>query len=103
MSPSNRHGTPIDPVPFLVVSGLACMLVLSFGPLYGRAFGLSLPASVLGSVLLSVGLIAAAFYRQVWDATPVGEAPVELRVERLLYGALAFGVIVVAVTLPIYL
>jgi len=103
MSLSNRHGTPIDPVPFLVVSGLSCMLVLSFGPLYGRAFGLSMPVSVAVSVLLSVGLVGAAFYRQVWDATPIGEAPIELRFERLLYGALAFGVIVVAVTLPIYL
>ncbi|AFO56896.1 hypothetical protein NJ7G_1652 [Natrinema sp. J7-2] len=31
----NRHGVRIDPVPFVVVVGLAFMFLLSFGPLYG--------------------------------------------------------------------
>lgn len=99
----NRHGTPIDPVPAIVVSGLGCMLALSFGPLYGQAFGLSLSVSLLISAVISAAVTVAAFYWQVWDARPLGETSVGMRAERLFYGALAFGVIVVALTLPILL
>jgi len=98
---SNRNGTPVDPVPFFVVSGLACMLSLSFGPLYGQAFGLSLPVSLLVSIVVSGTVTAASFYWQVWDTYPLEETPLEIRFERLFYGALAFGVIVVALTLPL--
>ncbi len=101
MRASNRHGTPIDPVPFVVVAGLACMLLLSFGPLYGQAFGLSLLTALAVSVALSVGAVTVAFYRQVWTATPLEEAPVEMRAERLFYGTLAFAVVVLALTLPL--
>ncbi|MEF8778781.1 MAG: hypothetical protein V5A36_07705 [Natronomonas sp.] len=100
---SNRHGTPVDPVPFFVVSGLACMLALSFGPLYGQAFGLSLPMSLLISAVVSVTVTIASFYWQVWDTYPLEATPVEIRFERLFYGALAFGVIIVALTLPLFL
>ena len=99
----NRNGTPVDPVPFAVVSGLACMLSLSFGPLYGQAFGLSLPSALLVSAAASIGVTVASFYWQVWDTYPLEETPVEIRFERLVYGALAFGVIVVALTLPVLL
>lgn len=98
---SNRNGTPVDPVPFVVVSGLACMLLLSFGPLYGQAFGFSLSASLLGSIVVSVGVTVASFYWQVWDTYPLEMPPVEIRFERLFYGSLAFGVILVALTLPL--
>jgi len=33
----NRHGSHVDPVPFVVVAGLTFMILLSFGPLYGQA------------------------------------------------------------------
>lgn len=98
---SNRHGTPVDPVPFVVVSGLACMLSLSFGPLYGQAFGLSLPLSILASVALSAAVTVASYYWQVWDSYPLEDTSVEIRFERLLYAAIALGVIIVALTLPI--
>jgi hypothetical protein len=100
---TNRHGTPVDPVPFVVVSGLACMLSLSFGPLYGQAFGFSVLSSFLVSVAASIGVTVASFYWQVWDTYPLEETPVEIRFERLFYGALAFGVIVVGLTVPILL
>ena len=98
---SNRRGTPIDPVPFVVVTGLSCMLLLSFGPLYGLAFGLSLSNALAVSVALSVLATATAFYRQIWTATPRAEVPIELRIERLFYGALAVAVLFVAVTLSL--
>ena len=98
---SNRDGTPVDPVPFVVVSGLACMLLLSLGPLYGQAFGFSLSSSLVVSIVVSIGVTVASFYWQVWDTYPLEETPVEIRFERLFYGALAFGVIVVALTLAV--
>jgi hypothetical protein len=100
---SNRDGTPVDPVPFVVVSGLACMLLLSLGPLYGQAFGFSLSSSLVVSIVISIGVTVASFYWQVWDTYPLEETPVEIRFERLFYGALAFGVIVVALTLAVVL
>lgn len=101
MSLSNRHGTPVDPVPFIVVAGLSSMLLLSFGPLYGQAYGLPLWAALTVSVACSLLATALAFYWQVWDARPVAEAPIEPRVQRLFYGALAFAVVVVGLTVPL--
>ncbi len=100
---SNRRGVPIDPVPFIVVTGLGCMLLLSFGPLYGQAFGLSLSSALLVSITLSAVVTVGAFYWEVWDGTPAAETPVELRAERLYYGTLAFAVIFVVLTLPLLL
>lgn len=100
---SNRNGTSVDPVPFVVVSGLGCMLSLSFGPLYGQAFGLSLPIALLVSVVLSLAVTVASFYWQVWDAYPAKRTAVAIRAERLFYGTIAFGVLLVALTLPIFL
>ncbi|WP_181691097.1 hypothetical protein [Natronomonas sp. LN261] len=98
---SNRDGTPIDPVPFAVVGGLAFMLLLSVGPLYGLAYGLSLPVSLAVSTVLYAVVAVGAFYRQVWDAHPRRETPVRMRAEQLFHGALAFAVVLVAVTLPL--
>lgn len=77
------------------------MLFLSLGPLYGQAFGLSLFVALLLSVALSVVVTAAAFYRYVWTATPLTEAPIGPRFERLFYGIIAFGVILAGLTVPL--
>lgn len=103
MSLPNRRGTPVDPVPFVVVSGLAFMVLFSFGPLYGLAFGLSLPTALAVSGIVFLTVVGLAFYRQVWNARPPGEISVQMRAEQLLYGALAFAVVVVAATLPLVL
>lgn len=100
---SNRGGSPIDPVPFLVVTGLGCMMLLSLGPLYGQAFGLPLSIALPLSITLSVLFTVAAFYWQVWKATPLKETPVEVRAERLYYGGLAFAVIFIGLTIPLLL
>jgi protein-S-isoprenylcysteine O-methyltransferase Ste14 len=103
MALPNRHGAPVDPVPFVVVSGLAFMLSFSFGPLYGLAFGLSLPTALAVSGMAFLVVAALAFYRQVWNARPTGETSVAMRAEQLLYGALAFAVVVAGATLPLVL
>lgn len=100
---SNRRGESIDPVPFVVVAGLASMILLSFGPLYGRAFGLSLSVALFVSIALSAAATGLAVYWQVWQATPLREAPIEMRIQRLFYGAAAFAVIFVALNLALVL
>ena len=80
--PRNRRGEPIDPVPFLVTTGLAFTLVFSFGPLYGLAYGLSLPLALAPPV----------------DAGPL---PSGQRFERLLYAGIGLGVAFLALTLPL--
>ena len=97
----NRHGAPVDPVPFVVLCGLAFMISFSFGPLYGLAFGLSLPTALAASGTVFLAVTALAFYRLVWTARPPGEVSVQMRAEQLLYGTLAFAVVVAAATLPL--
>ncbi|USZ71586.1 hypothetical protein [Natronosalvus halobius] len=99
----NREGTPVDPVPFFVVAGLAVMLVLSFGPLYGQAIGVGLEYSAAGSIALSFVFTVGAYYRQVWTVRPefVGVVPSEMRVERLYYLMLVLLVVVVGLAIPL--
>jgi len=99
----NRHGAPVDPVPFVVLCGLAFMLSFSFGPLYGLAFGLSLPTALAASGMAFLAVTGLAFYRLVWSARPPGETSLQLRAEQLLYGSLAFAVVVAGATLPLVL
>ncbi len=98
----NRHGTPIDPVPFLVVVGLAFMLLLSFGPLYGQALGTSLDISIAVSVVSFLFVAGLAYYWQVWTARPQGTAvPAGIRAERLFYLMIVLAAIIVALAVPL--
>ena len=98
----NRHGTPIDPVPFLVVVGLAFMLLLSFGPLYGQALGTSLDISIAVSVVSCRFVARLADYWQVWAARPQGPAvPAGIRAERLFYLMIVLAAIIVALAVPL--
>ncbi|WP_280586397.1 hypothetical protein [Halorubrum sp. Boch-26] len=99
----NRHGDRVDPVPFLVVVGLAFAFALSFGPLYGLAYGLALPASVAVSTLAFAVAAAVAYHRLVRCAPPLdaGPLPPGPRLARLLYAGAAFGVLLVALTVPL--
>jgi hypothetical protein len=99
----NRHGDRVDPVPFLVTAGLAFAFALSFGPLYGLAYGLTLSASLAASTLAFAVAAAIAYHRLVRCAPPLdaGPLPPGPRVERLLYAGAAFGVLIVALTLPL--
>jgi hypothetical protein len=90
----NRDGTPIDPVPFIVVSLLAAMVLIAWGPLYLMAHGFEQPLAVSVSVALTLLCISIAFYRFVWTRNPTvrEEVPAATRYLRLVYG-IAIGVI----------
>lgn len=99
----NRHGSHVDPVPFVVVVGLTFMILLSFGPLYGQALGLSLETAIaLSGALVAVGA-AVAFYRQVWTARPetIGAVPSTVRAERLFHLIPILTALIVALAIPL--
>lgn len=82
----NCRGERVDPVPFLVVTGIAFMMLLSFGPLYGQALGVSLEMSIIVSFALFCVVSAAAYYWQVWTARSDGvPVPANVRGVRLFY------------------
>jgi hypothetical protein len=99
--PRNRDGRPVDPVPFVVVAGLGAMLVLSAGPLYGLAYGLSLRAALAVSAVVTVGVAAGAYHQFVWRATPASVDGPGTDATRLYYVALALGAVLLALSLPL--
>lgn len=104
MDLTNREGTPIDPVPFLVVALLAAMLLVGWGPLYLRAHGFGLTVSVAVSVVLTVLAWLVLYYRFVWTANPLirQEVPAATRYLRLLYGIAAGVIILLGLTALLY-
>lgn len=101
----NREGVPVDPVPFFVVTGLVCMLVLSFGPLYGQALGAGLEHSLAGSVAVSFAATVGSYYRQVWTVRPefIDAVPAGIRAERLFYLMVVLGALIVGLAIPLVL
>lgn len=86
MRPTNRDGTPVDPVPFLVVTGVAFAVCASFGPMYAAAVGAALPVAVTLSAGAFAVATAGAYYALVWTARPDtrGEVAPRSRLERIL-------------------
>lgn len=102
--PRNRRDEPVDPVPFLVSVGLAFMLTFSIGPIYGLAYGLPLSTS-LSVAAVAFACLAIVAYAQLIRGAPAvdaGPLPVEPRFERLLYAAFGFGVVLVALSIPLF-
>jgi hypothetical protein len=99
----NRRGSRVDPVPFVVVAGLAFMILLSFGPLYGLALGLSLEVAIALSTAVFAVVASGAFYRQVWAFRPETAAtvPAAVRAERLFYLIPILAAILVALAVPL--
>jgi hypothetical protein len=99
----NRNGTAVDGVPFLVVCAMAFLVTFSFGPLYGSALGLSIPTAVVGSAVAFVVAVCGAYYRLIWQARPGldGEIPADQRLIRLFYAAIALGLLLVLLALPL--
>lgn len=105
--PRNSEGTPVDPVPFLVVSLLAIPLLIGWGPVYLLEWGIPLGPAVSISVICSVAVVVGAYHRYVLTVRPEHreEVPAALRLRRLLYGitagiALLAGLTVAVVVLP---
>lgn len=97
----NRDGDPVDPVPFLVVTGFALLGSFTFVPVYCLALGVSMEYSVGTGVLVFGTLTAVAYHRMVWESRPelLGEVPAETRLLRLVYGALVVGGVLLLLTL----
>jgi len=99
----NRQGTPVDPVPFLVVTILGFTVSFSFGPAYVMEFGASLPTALVVAAAVT-GLIAAvAYHRYVWTVRPAlrGEVSAADRFQRLIYGMVLGFLVVAALALPL--
>jgi hypothetical protein len=99
----NKHGTPIDPVPFLVVALLGVTVAYSYGPIYLTELGLVLETALLVCTVIAALLTGAAFHRYVWTARPElrAEVPVEYRLRRLIYGVVLGVAIIVLLSLPL--
>jgi hypothetical protein len=104
MDARNRDGDPVDPVPFLVCTAMAVLLLFSVGPLYGLAYGLPVWAGLAVATAGTVAVAAVAYHRLVWTAPPpwVQIAP-ELRFQRLIYIGVGFAVLLLAVSVPLAL
>ncbi|WP_256685392.1 hypothetical protein [Halococcus qingdaonensis] len=102
MKLTNRHGTPVDPVPFLVVSSLAFLMSFSYGPIYLLALGLSLPISITVSTILFVCATGTAYHQMVLTTRPElrGEIPPEQRLRRLVYAAAVLLALLALLSLP---
>ncbi len=102
LRPRNREGRSVDPVPFLVVTGLAFMILLSFGPLYGQALGVALEVGIGVSFGLFLVLSVVAYYWQVWTARPAGvSAPASVRGVRLFYLMAVLAALGVGLAVPL--
>ena len=99
----NRRGTPVDPVPFLVVSMLGFTVSFSFGPIYVMEFGASLPVALTVAGITTLATAAVAYHRYVWTERPTlrGEVPAAERFRRLLYGLVGGFLLVAALAIPL--
>ena len=102
MKLTNRHGTPVDPVPFLVVSSLSFLVSFSYGPIYLLALGCSFPVAVALSGILFALATGAAYHRMVLTTRPElrGEIPPEDRLRRLMYAAAVVVALLALLSLP---
>jgi len=103
MRPGNRTGTPVDPVPFIVVAGLSFLLCYSYGPLYLMELGAELSGALGYSTMTFLALVGLAYYRFVWTARPDlrGEVPAHFRIHRLVLGGVAVVGVLVLLLLPV--
>lgn len=100
----NRSGTPVDPVPFLVVAALAFLLCYSCGPVYLLSYGLGLPSALAVTTVVFVGTLAGAYHRLVWTVRPElrGEIPATLRLRNILLAVLVVAGLVALLSLPLF-
>lgn len=85
----NSDGDSVDPVPFLVVTGLSFLGAYSFFPVYFLTLGLSVQTALAAATGIFLTLAAAAYSRLVWNARPEATQEVDpgLRLEQIFYYA----------------
>lgn len=99
----NQEGTPVDPVPFLVVTATAFAICYTFGPLYFVALGTDLTTGVLTSTGVFLAATGGAYHQFVWTTRPDVPTVVDpsRRLWRLVLGA-AVGIgVIVLLALPL--
>lgn len=99
----NQEGTPVDPVPFFVVTGTAFATCYSFGPLYVVALGADLATGVAASTGAFLAATGGAYHRFVWTARPDvrDEVPAARRLRRLVL-LVAVGIaLIVLLAIPL--
>lgn len=100
---ANRHGTPVDPVPFFVVATTAFLVSYVYLPAYFLSLGASLRVAVGGATLAFMASAMAAYYHCCWTARPElrGEVPAEIRLHRIAYAVLLGFCLIVLFALPL--
>ena len=103
--PQNKYGTPIDPVPFLVVLFLGFTICFSYGPPYLTTLGFTLRQALGISGCVVIGIGAVAYHRYIWTARPDlrGEVPAGTRLQRLFYAVIAGVALLGLLALPLLL
>lgn len=99
----NRDGDVVDPWPFVVVAGTGTLLVLTFGPLYLTALGLSLRPAIAVSLGVSAVVVAVSYRRFVLGYRPDVRAalPAGERIRRLFWVTLVLVALLVLLALPL--
>lgn len=103
MRPPNRHGTPVDPVPFLIAALTGAMFCLAVGPPYLLAMGVAFGPAVGASSAMAVLVTWGSYYEFVWTAggDRAIERPAGLRLQRIGYAAVIGLGIGVGLLLPV--
>jgi hypothetical protein len=86
----NSEGERVDPVPFVVVTGMAFLVCYSFFPVYFLSFGVRLPVAIALTTGIFLALAVAAYSRLVRTVRPEikQEVPAEVRLQKIFYYAI---------------
>ena len=105
MELTNRHGTPVDPVPFLVVAITGLLVSYVYFPGYFLALGASVPLAVTGATMVATVVCWWAYYRYCWSMRPDlrREVPSAVRFHRIVYGMGILAGILVLLAIPLLL
>lgn len=97
----NNEGDPVDPVPFVVVTGMSFLVCYSFFPVYFLSFGLQLPVAIAITTGIFTTLAVCAYSRLVRSVRPEikKEVPAEIRLQKIFYYAIIFTGIFFLLTL----
>lgn len=99
----NRHGSPVDPVPFLVISLLGVTVAYSYGPIYLTELGLSLGSALAVCTVVVAATTLGAYHRYIWTFRPDlrSEVPAAYRLRRLIYGVVIGFAVIALLSLPL--